>query len=169
MNICYFLLFFVAIGLTRYADKKLLEKKQNQIDRLYAQVDVLDRFLTMKEKNVSIDSFLKENDFHSVGIYGLAMIGNHLYEEMKKSNYITKLVGIDRSEINDNFDMEIRKNTDDFSDLDVILVTALSDYNGIKRLLQTNYNGEIKSIQDIVGECEKNYSYSDEVAYCDRE
>lgn len=150
----------LAIVGTRYWDKKILDNRNAQLNLLRMQRDILDHWLTMKERMVSLDFYLKKIDCKKIGIYGLSLLGNHLYEELHHSEYVTKLVGIDQADIYDNFEMELVKPGEPLDDIELVIVTAISDYSAVESLLKTCYAGKIMSIQQVINECEKFYSYT---------
>lgn len=151
-------MFFVIAGV-RYGDKKVFEKRNRQLALINAQNEVLDHWLTMKERNISILDFLNKNQYTKIGIYGLSMLGNHLYEELYGKKEIKRLIGIDRSNIHDNYNMKIYKPEDNFEDIDLIIVTAVLDFESIVNVLEKKHKVKIMSIQQVINECEKFYSY----------
>lgn len=152
----------VAAGLAavigvRYFDKKLLNEYNQQLYKMGMQRDVLDHMLSLKHSHMKIDMYLKKMGYKKVGIYGLTMLGSHVYEELHSSEYVSRLVGIDRRRIYDNYDMEIFRPEEDFAPLDLIIVTALGDYEKIVSMLSKVFPGRIMSIQQIINECESIY------------
>ncbi|MCM1216988.1 MAG: hypothetical protein NC548_21025 [Lachnospiraceae bacterium] len=141
----------------RYLDKKLLVQRNEQLYKLNVQRDILDHMLTLKQNQLNMDVYLKKMGYRRVGIYGLTMLGSHVYEELHESDYIIRLVGIDRREICDNYDMNIYKPEENFNPLDLIIVTVLNGYEGIASKLGETFSGKIMSIQQIINECETIY------------
>lgn len=156
----------------RYFDKKLFKKQNEQLCRVRMQRDVLDHLLSLKHDQINIDVYLRKMGFKRVGIYGLTMLGSHLYEELSQSEYVSRLVGIDRSEIHDNYNMDIFSPEDDFNPLDLIIVTVSGNYENIVSKLRGVFSGKIMSIQQIINECETIYfdeAYSEKANrnFCD--
>ena len=149
------LFFFLGMGICRYLGNKTNQEKncRNEVNTTY--VEILDQWMSLKNKNVSISRLLKEENCKKIAIYGLGMIGNHLYEELIDTEI--DIVGIDQTEIYNNFKMSIYKPDEFPKDIDLIIVTPLK-YETIYLKLRENYDGRIMSLQQILSMCE-NYLY----------
>ena len=148
---------FLLVVFVRYFDNKMIQKRNQQLELVRQQREVLDRWLTLKRRKVSIDNYLEQHGYKKVGIYGLSIIGGHLYNELCHSSIVTRLIGIDRAAVREYSDIEVFKPDEDFGDVDVIIVTALGDYENIANKLRTRYSGDIVSMQQVINECGKYY------------
>lgn len=153
-NIIIALLLVIVV---RYFDNKVIQKRTQKMELMLQQRNVLDRWLTLKRRNLSIDKYLEQYGYKKVGIYGLSMLGGHLYNELCHSSVVTRLIGIDRAAVNEYPDMEVFKPDEDFGDIDVVIVTALGDYGNIANKLQEKHSGKIVAMQQVINECEKYY------------
>lgn len=144
-----FLIILGAVICKYFADKVLREKKYD-IEKKNIHIETLNRWLTLRDKGISIERYLKEKNVKKVAIYGLGMIGNHLYEELRQTG--TEIVGVDQSDIYNNFQMPVYKPDGCFEDVDLIIVTPL-EYDKICDNLK-QYNGKIISFAQLLSECE---------------
>ena len=115
--------FIGGIVFSRYFTGKVSDKINYRIEKNNANVDLLNRWLTLRDRNISIARYLEDNEYKKVAIYGLGMLGNHLYEEVRKTGI--EIAGIDQAEIYNNFDMKIYKPLEIFDGVDLIIVTPL--------------------------------------------
>lgn len=143
--------FILGASICKYFDDKIYKMKDCKIENRNITIDIMDRWLTLHDKGISIERYLKDKNYKKVAIYGLGMLGNHLYEELKKAQ--VDIIGIDRADIHDNFQMPIYKPYDCFGDVDIIIVTPLS-YDAIFQQLRENYEGSIISLWQLLSECE---------------
>lgn len=147
--------FLGGLGICQYFSSKVNSKKDYKVERSNAYIDILNRWLTLRDQQVFISKYLEEKGYRKVAIYGLGMFGNHLYEELRQTRI--EIVGIDQAEIYNNFKMQIYKPFEIFEGVELIIVTPF-EYKNICENLRKTYRGEILSLQQILTECE-NYLY----------
>lgn len=145
-------MFLLGIGICKYFEDKVCGQKEARIERNNLFIQTLDRWMTLRDNGVSIEQYLRKLDCKKVAIYGLGMIGNHLYEELRRTEI--EIVGIDRADIYNNYQMPIYKPDDCFEDIDLIIVTS-SGYEAVFQKLRENYTGEIVSFQQLLSACEE--------------
>ncbi|EOS79048.1 hypothetical protein C817_03116 [Dorea sp. 5-2] len=113
----------------------------------------LEMFLLMnswvyKLRRRKVSDYLKENSFHSVAIYGMGYIGENLYEDLLCDNIEIKyLIDQNVRQIKGRFTQTMDENIEP---VDVIIVTALYDYDKIKLKLQRRSNACILSLAEII-------------------
>ena len=77
--------------------------------------------------------------------------GCKLYEELKNSNIVVKYV-IDKRMI--ETDIEVVTIDDDFKEVDIIIVTAIYEYNEIVKELKKKTKSPVISLEQVVYEAE---------------
>ena len=138
-----------AIGIGKYAQKNIGEsyKKINKFKNYY---NVLIQWLAKKQKNQSIEKYFIDNGYKTIAIYGMGELGNRLYEELKETEIIMKY-GIDK---NSGFgEIEILDIDDELPEVDVVVVTAVFDFDKIESNLKDKVNCPVISLEDIVYDC----------------
>lgn len=125
-----------------YKDKKKLE--------LYFQI--ANRWLFLKIKGVSVAAFLNKAGYKKAAIYGMAELGNRLYEELKDSEIevvfimdINPLSVVIRDEI-----LVLDPYVRDLPDVDVMIVTPLLSFEQIRQLIKERIKSPIISIEDLI-------------------
>lgn len=110
---------------------------------------MLNLWLTLRERGVSVDKFLKSKGIFNVVIYGYGMFGKHLYHELRESDINVKYI-MDKSD--DIFLNDVKKVTmgDDIENVDAIIVTPFMEMEQIKKDLQRYYQCKIVSIRTIL-------------------
>lgn len=143
--------FLMGMGICRYFSNEVYKQKDRTIERQNITIDLLDRWLNLRDKEIYIGKYLERQNYKKVAIYGLGMIGNHLYEELITTKL--EIIGIDRTDIYNNYQMTVYKPDDSFEDVDLIIVTPMG-YEEIKSVLRKKYRGRIVSFMDLLSECE---------------
>ena len=146
------IMFLLGVGICKYLEDKVTREKEAVIERNNLTIQTLDRWMTLRDNGISIVQYLREINCKKVAIYGLGAIGNHLYEELRKTEI--EIVGIDRADIYNNYRMPIYKPDDCFEDIDLIIVTPFED-EAIFQKLKENYTGKIVSFQQLLNACEE--------------
>ncbi len=146
------IVFLLGAGICKYFGDKASREKEALIERNNLLVETLDRWMTLRDNGIAIEQYLKKINCKKVAIYGLGVIGNHLYEELRRTEL--EIVGIDRADIYNNYQMPIYKPDDCFEDVDLIIVTPLG-YEAVCQKLREKYKGQIVSFQQLLSLCEE--------------
>lgn len=146
------IMFLLGIGICKYFDNKVSIEKEAGIERNNLFIQTLDRWMTLRDNGISIERYLRKLNCKKVAIYGLGKIGNHLYEELRRTQI--EIVGIDRADIYNNYQMPVYKPDDCFEDIDLIIVTSF-EYEVIFQKLREKYTGKIVSFQQLLSACEE--------------
>ena len=114
-------------------------------DRDYRILELMNKFFTKVQEGMSIQSLLREKNINSVGVYGYGRLGKLLCNEIGLGN----LSVIDRKDIAD-CDKRKRKLNDDFSDLDLIIITTVYNEDKIKKYLTKNGAGKVITLSELL-------------------
>lgn len=111
---------------------------------------ILTEWLTLYQKKLSIGDFLKKKGIQTVAIYGMARLGVMLQGELEEKG-IEVRYGIDAREINDSF-LAIVKPEDISEPVDLIIITAVTDFFDLKRRLEMYTNCKMEMLENIIVE-----------------
>lgn len=127
----------------------LEEKKKKEKNICLKQLFV--KWLYNVQNGIKISKYLEEMNIKTVAIYGMSDAGYKLYDELKISNIVVKYV-IDKRMI----DTDIKAVTldDDLEAVDMIIVTAIYDYNDIIRELKGKTQNQVISLEQVIYEAE---------------
>lgn len=127
-----------------------LERAEKMSDKHLAIMNLLSMWLQNKEENLKIETYLAEKQIKKVAIYGMASVGERLYDELEKSN-IEIAYCIDRNANNIYKDVDVVNPDDSLdSNIDAIVVTAFTFFDEIEASLKAKVNVPIISIDDII-------------------
>lgn len=146
---------FLTGGIFGFCSKIYLEKRkkeccQEKVDKFKGYYNILNLWLGLKQEGKSLEKYFIDNGYKTVAIYGMGEMGNHLYEELKDSNIVKVLYGIDKNTASDHSGLEIRDLDDDLDVVDVVVVTATFAYKEIKEDIEKRLNSKIVSLDDVI-------------------
>lgn len=111
---------------------------------------LLTEWLTLYQKKLSIGNYLAQKGVNSVAIYGMAKLGHMFQQELENSGIEVKY-GIDIREINDAF-VPIVSPEEISEPVDLIIVTAVTDFFALKRRLEQYTDCKIEMLENIIVE-----------------
>ena len=115
---------------------------------------ILNRWLFLSQNGKTLIPFFHNNFIKNIAIYGMGVLGERLYDELKNSDIVVKY-GIDRIAKSKNISGIKIYDIDEkyFHNIDVIVVTPVQDYWAIVELLEQRTEAVILSLDDIVEYC----------------
>lgn len=138
-------------------------ERNSQIDLLRKQVDryrgywvLLDKWLLLKERNVHFAQYFQRYRIEKIAIYGMGMMGRHLYEELKESD-VEVCYGIDQQGQLLSNEILIYKPEDDWPKVDAVVVAVTYGYEELVSRLQLKHIGKVMLLNDVIGELDETY------------
>ena len=123
-----------------------IEKK---IRRYQSYWRVLDKWMTIREKNGSVAAYLKASGYQRFAIYGLGMLGHHLIAEFEENN-MQIAYGIDRAHDTLHFAFPVYGISDNLECVDVIIVTVIDEFMEIREILSHKLTAHILSLEEVL-------------------
>ena len=130
--------------------------KKAQVQRTYAEKHLLimrmfNQWMILKQEGKSLEKYFRDNGYQSIAIYGMSYLGERLYDELKDSG-IEVAYAIDKNADAIYADIDVKKMTDDLAKVDAVIVTAITFYDEVVKVLQKKLDCPIMSIEDILYE-----------------
>lgn len=141
----------VGIVWDRYICNKAIVAIKSDYYKYLSLFNVLEQWLSNKQNNINIEEYLMRQGYQKIAIYGMSVLGNLLYQELKETK-VEVSYAIDRNADNMHFELPVLKPSDEYGKVDVIIVTAVLDYEKIKKNILTKTQVNVISIEDIVFE-----------------
>ena len=115
---------------------------------------ILNQWLYLRQRGKGLKLFFQDNLIESVAIYGMGILGERLFDELKEDG-ITVKYGIDRIASSKNIpDLKIYSSEEEtFQKIDVIVVTPVQDYWAITNVLEMKTVAAIVSLKDVIDYC----------------
>lgn len=132
-----------------------VKKLKNQSDKFERYLNILDQWMSLREKNVSLVSFFLEKKYTRVAIYGYGIYARHLIEELRYSD-VEIVVLIDKRWDKIQCEIEMVSPGNEPDGIDAIIVTSFFYFKEIKKFYAESSN-TVLSIENIIKEVECNY------------
>lgn len=124
-------------------------KGQHQLSKKYFSFFMLyDKWLSMKQMGRNVKEYFEINGYKRVAIYGMGQIGVRFYEELRQEG-VEVLYVIDRNAPNLKFDVECLLPENELPEVDVIIVTAINNYEEIRDVVVGKVKCPVVSLNDI--------------------
>lgn len=115
-------------------------------DRKFA---VLKKWFEIQKQGRNLAPYFKQKGYKNVAIYGMAELGEYLYDELKNAG-IHVCYGIDRRAEKLDFQIPIMKPEDELFEVDAVIVTAVAFMEEIAESLSKKLEAPIISIEDVL-------------------
>lgn len=117
--------------------------------RDYHDLRVMEKFMEYIQHNHDIGKFFKENQYHTIGIYGMGIVGSALYRELNRRGIPVEFgVNINNSAVERG--CRLVKESDDWPEVDVIVVADDVYFDKYYKKLARKKLKNIISIVDIL-------------------
>lgn len=132
-------------------------RKENKYKQMF---NFFGKWVTLNETGMTVGNFLKERKIQNVAIYGLGALGRHLLYELQEEG-INVVYGIDQrsDRLNINIPFMDWSNKESLPDIDLLIVTPITDYDEIEREICEVREYPIISLEDIIRDMERLKSY----------
>ena len=149
--------FTVIIGLSvvyvrlRHNHKNFINQVRDDELKQQEFYQTLCQWVMLHQQKKSIAEFLLKQNYRSVAIYGMKELGMLLVDELKDSD-IEVYYAIDRNADKIRVDIPVVGLDEEFEPVDVIVVTAIHQYEEIEVEIRDRINCPILSLEDILFE-----------------
>lgn len=118
-------------------------------DKFVGYFELFDRWLSKKNQGGGLESYFIAHQYQTIAIYGMGVVGKHLYRELCDSDIIVKYA-IDKKMVEFGTKLPMLVLGEKLPKVDVIVVTATFAYEEIKKELETFTADRIISIDDVL-------------------
>lgn len=129
----------------------IVEVKDKKIDKFKRYYDMLNEWLSLKQKGKSLEKYFEDNGYKSVAIYGMGEMGNRLYDELKESS-IEVRYAIDKNVSSVYSELNVLNPSQEFPEVDVIVITATFAFDEIVSRVENKFCCPVISLEDVVYE-----------------
>ena len=130
--------------------KNQLKESNKEYHKMLEYYNILVPWLELKQKGNGLEKYLLDNGYKSIAIYGMANLGNCLYNELKDAS-IEIEYAIDKNlSYTWSDEIDIIEFGNQLPSVDAIIVTPVFAYNAIKNDLTQYFDGDIVSLRDII-------------------
>ncbi len=112
---------------------------------------LLDKWMTLREKNISVYQYFSKKNYKRIAVYGLGPIGRHLCRELEDKDIEISYI-IDRNRNLKDENMKIKTPDEELDTVDAVIVTAAFYFDEIKKALDKKLSCPIISMEKIIEE-----------------
>lgn len=141
-----------AAGMNYYKDKEVNEKKK-KVDKFKNYYNMLNQWMILKQKGLSVDTYFTRNGYKSIAIYGMGEMGHRLYDDLKDTGIEVKYA-VDQNADSTYSELRTIHPDEALEAVDCIVVTATFAYNEIADQLADTCSFPIVSLDDVVYEAD---------------
>lgn len=135
--------------------KKLFSNEMNKLQLMsnkhLALFLMMNQWVRLKQKGQNLKEYFIKRGYQNIAIYGMSYVGETLLEELRDTD-IHVLYGIDKNINSIYSDISIVTIDNKLQDVDVIVVTAITFFEEIQKMLSEKVNCAIISLDDILYE-----------------
>ncbi len=152
VKMAFFIGFILALALSCFFFWYISYREKKELSKMKSFYKVLVKWLMIKQRNITIDSFFSERNMKRIVIYGMKELGELLYRDLKDTEiHIVQLVDKDADKMYVDADMKLSHPDSLTTDADVIVVTAISEFGRIKEDLKEKTRIPIVSLSQVTG------------------
>ncbi len=141
---------------TGFIVRKQMTKEISRLYNLMRKNEIImklfDYWLELKQNGVSISEKLLCRNFKNAAIYGLGIAGQRLMDELRYENKVNVKYAIDRNACQRLADVKILTPDSVFPEVDVIIVSAVTDFEAIRGEIRKKSNCAVISLEDLIYE-----------------
>lgn len=128
------------------ADK---EKEIKDLEKFANYYFLMHFWMKNIEDGKCLDTFFDNRGYKRIAVYGMGFLGMHLIEQL--SDRIKLIYTVDQGIVRYNGEsFPISEFKDAASLADVIVVTPVTDYEYIKKMIMDNFDIDIVSLEEVV-------------------
>ena len=130
---------------------KKIEDKNKKVDKFKSYYNMLNQWLLLKQEGKTLEEYFVNNGYKNIAIYGMGEMGSRLYDELKNSNIKVKYA-VDENAEGIYSEIEVFGKKEEYPDVDVIIVTAIFEFDSIEKELQKKIKFPVIALDDVVYE-----------------
>lgn len=139
------------IILDRYICNRAFYSIRQEYNKYVSFFSILEQWLSNNQNNIRLETYLMGQGYRKVAIYGMSVLGNLLYQELKDTE-VKVQYAIDRSSADMYFELPVLNPTDEYDEVDAIIVTAILDFEKIKSNIEKRTQADVISLENVVYE-----------------
>lgn len=129
--------------------KKEIIKEEELSNKHLALFLMMNQWVKNEQQDKSIAKYLLAKGIRKIAVYGMSYVGETLVESLKNTG-IEIMYCIDNNISGSYLGIPIIKSSENIQNVDAIIVTAITYYNGIKESIKEKINGEVISLEEII-------------------
>ena len=123
------------------------------IDKNVHYLHLLDQWMMLREKGYLLENKLFDAGYRKIAVYGYGIFGRHLESEFIQNKVTIEYI-IDQQKDKINADIPVYSPQEDLPEAELVVVTAVCEYDEIYKKLREKSNCKIISLETLIFETE---------------
>lgn len=132
-------------------DQAEMKKLLGQKEKFGYYLNLLDEWMSLREKGVRLSGWLLEKNFREIGVYGYGMLGRHFLKELENEPVKVRYL-IDQKKNSLHASLPVYLPGEKLPEADAVVVTAVFYFDEICRELERKGIRNIVSLEQIIEE-----------------
>lgn len=152
----FFLFMICVVTLMAERNKKVAKIRENveKEKLIYKQEEVIrtyNKWMDHFREKKTIESFLLNNQFNTVAVYGIGRLGKQLYHELINSKVCVSYIIDQKAQLDRTYDrVRCYSPDENLPEVDMIIVTVPGEDNFIISQLKKGNKCQVRSIKEIL-------------------
>lgn len=139
------------IAVDRFSIHKVLVHKRMELERTKGNLMVLSEWMAFYRCQNTMEKVLEKKGYSVVAVYGMGILGSHLYQELKESRIRVKYI-IDRNPVKGVYKAEVCGTEAELREIDAVIVTPVYQFEEIKEKLLKKNHVPVLSLRTLLNE-----------------
>lgn len=139
--------------ITIFQQDEKIELMKRQLYKARKCFNILNIWMDLKERNISVAQYLLEKEYTTIAIYGLGIMGLHLIEELRDTKIEISYI-IDKAANGMNSRYPLYNLQTGLPNVDLIIVTPTCQYEEIKTEIKRFTDYPTVSLEELIFECQ---------------
>jgi FlaA1/EpsC-like NDP-sugar epimerase len=141
----------VSFVITQKSESKKTNSVRWYSDKHLSLFLMMNQWVKVKQEGKNIATYFEKNGYKNIAIYGMGYAGKTLLEELNGTD-INVAYAIDRNADNICTDVDVVLPDEELEDVDVIVVTAIANFDEVEDMLSEKTDCPIISLEDVLYE-----------------
>lgn len=135
--------------LDRLSVRGVLEQKNKELESAKEKFLVLGEWLTMLEQGKTVADALKERGISVIAIYGMGVLGCHLYQQLKNSGIFVSHI-IDQKPLKGIYEAKVCGIKEKLPGVEAVIVTPVYQFETIRDEIRKYNDVVVISLRDLL-------------------
>lgn len=137
------------ILIDRLSVHKVLQQKNQELESANEKFFILGEWLTMEEQGKKIADVLRARGISSIAIYGMGVLGNHLYQQLESSQISVTYI-IDQKPLKGIYAARVCGIEEKLTGVEAVVVTPIYQFEKIKKAILEHNDVPVISLRSLL-------------------
>ena len=139
------------IATDRFCVRKVLNQKRQELEKLKGNLMILSEWMEFYRRGMTMEKVLEKKGNSVVAIYGMGILGSHLYQELENSGIQVRYL-IDRNPVRGVYQSEVCGIETELKGIDAVIVTPVYQFEEIKEEIKKRNQVAVLPLRELLGE-----------------